>query len=264
MSPEVEAAFLHHRFTQIHPFQDGNGRVARALASLVLVQTGDFPFVVKDEERESYIIALEESDKGDLTILIEIVVEKQKDLLYNVLRKSQDQDYQEIYVNFEERVNGYISEVENLRKEVERSNKITQIWKQSLNELMGQYEQKIKKDGLLTDPLISHFNENNRQVNTNSTNITLGAIPQIIGNVKIFNFQIRFPNQKDHYILDVKVSEIVDGEIKLSVRLLTGSNEQVIDSFETSSVKDFRLADLQFRKWFKSSFGKIVSDWLNV
>jgi len=22
--PEIEAAWLHHRFTQIHPFQDGN------------------------------------------------------------------------------------------------------------------------------------------------------------------------------------------------------------------------------------------------
>ncbi|HEV3199170.1 MAG TPA: Fic family protein, partial [Bryobacteraceae bacterium] len=32
--PEVETAWLHHRFTQIHPFEDGNGRVARAIASL--------------------------------------------------------------------------------------------------------------------------------------------------------------------------------------------------------------------------------------
>lgn len=32
LAPEVEAAWLHHRFVQIHPFQDGNGRVARALA----------------------------------------------------------------------------------------------------------------------------------------------------------------------------------------------------------------------------------------
>jgi hypothetical protein len=28
VSPEVSAAWLHHRFTQIHPFQDGNGRIA--------------------------------------------------------------------------------------------------------------------------------------------------------------------------------------------------------------------------------------------
>ena len=48
---EVQAAWLHHRFTQIHPFQDGNGRVARALASLVLVKDGLFPLVVTRDER---------------------------------------------------------------------------------------------------------------------------------------------------------------------------------------------------------------------
>ena len=31
VSPEIEAAWLHHRFAQIHPFQDGNGRVARCI-----------------------------------------------------------------------------------------------------------------------------------------------------------------------------------------------------------------------------------------
>jgi len=39
LSVEVRAAWLqHHRFTWIHPFQDGNGRVARALASLVFLK----------------------------------------------------------------------------------------------------------------------------------------------------------------------------------------------------------------------------------
>lgn len=44
VAPEVEAAWLHHRFTQIHPFQDGNGRTARALATLVFLQKGYFPW----------------------------------------------------------------------------------------------------------------------------------------------------------------------------------------------------------------------------
>lgn len=39
IAPAVEAAWLHHRFAQIHPFQDGNGRVARSLATMVLVNT---------------------------------------------------------------------------------------------------------------------------------------------------------------------------------------------------------------------------------
>ena len=52
VSSEVQAAWLHHRFTQIHPFQDGNGRVARTIASLMLVKDGLFPLVVSQKEFE--------------------------------------------------------------------------------------------------------------------------------------------------------------------------------------------------------------------
>src|SRR5579872_2191387 len=53
--PDVEAAWLHHRFTVIHPFQDGNGRVARALASLLFVKAGWFPVVVTRDDRPRYL-----------------------------------------------------------------------------------------------------------------------------------------------------------------------------------------------------------------
>jgi Fic/DOC family len=33
--PLVRSAWLHHRFIQIHPFEDGNGRVARAYAAYI-------------------------------------------------------------------------------------------------------------------------------------------------------------------------------------------------------------------------------------
>ncbi|HZO95269.1 MAG TPA: Fic family protein [Candidatus Baltobacteraceae bacterium] len=70
VSPEVEAAWLHHRFTEIHPFQDGNGRVARCLATLVFIQAKWFPLVIRDSERAQYIGALETADAGDLSKLI--------------------------------------------------------------------------------------------------------------------------------------------------------------------------------------------------
>ena len=74
--PEVvEAAWLHHRFTQIHPFQDGNGRVARALASLVLIRGGYFPLVVERDDRTRYLDALEEADDGDLSPLVKLFTE---------------------------------------------------------------------------------------------------------------------------------------------------------------------------------------------
>jgi Fic family protein len=67
VAPEVEAAWLHHRFTQIHPFQDGNGRVARTLASIVLIRAGWFPLSIHRDDKTSYIDALEAADAGDLS-----------------------------------------------------------------------------------------------------------------------------------------------------------------------------------------------------
>lgn len=77
VSPEVEAAWLHHRFTQIHPFQDGNGRVARCLASLVLIRSEWFPLVI-DRDDIRYIAGLEEADKGSLSSLVELVTAAQR------------------------------------------------------------------------------------------------------------------------------------------------------------------------------------------
>lgn len=72
VAPEVEAAWLHHRFTQIHPFQDGNGRMARCLASLVFIRAGGFPLVITRDHRGDYIKALEKADDGDLLPLVDL------------------------------------------------------------------------------------------------------------------------------------------------------------------------------------------------
>ncbi len=83
--PEVRAAWLHHRFTTIHPFQDGNGRVARALATLVFLRAGLFPLVVRDSDREEYILALESADANDLHPLIAFFARRQRDAILKAL-----------------------------------------------------------------------------------------------------------------------------------------------------------------------------------
>ena len=76
--PEIESAWLHHRFTQIHPFQDGNGRVARCLASLVFIQSGWFPLVLTRDDRAVYIEASEAADRGNLSSLVNLFAKTQK------------------------------------------------------------------------------------------------------------------------------------------------------------------------------------------
>ena len=85
VAPEVEAAWLHHRFTQIHPFQDGNGRIARALATLIFVKADWLPLVVRDSERDRYIDALEAADRGDLKPLVSFFAGLQKREFVNAL-----------------------------------------------------------------------------------------------------------------------------------------------------------------------------------
>lgn len=78
MSAEVQAAWLHHRFTQIHPFQDGNGRLARALASLVLIKQDLFPLVVTRNDRTAYLDTLEAADAGDLKPHVDLIAKLQR------------------------------------------------------------------------------------------------------------------------------------------------------------------------------------------
>ncbi len=85
VNPEVEAAWLHHRFTQIHPFQDGNGRVARALASLIFIRAGWFPLTVDRDLKSDYIEALEAADLGNLRSLTRMFASLQRNELVRAL-----------------------------------------------------------------------------------------------------------------------------------------------------------------------------------
>ena len=77
--PIVASAWLHHRFVQIHPFQDGNGRVARALASIVLLRAELFPLHIRREDRDAYIDALEDADRGSLDSLVQLFAARERD-----------------------------------------------------------------------------------------------------------------------------------------------------------------------------------------
>ena len=94
--PEVRAAWLHHAFVQIHPFQDGNGRVARGLASLVLIKAGLPAFTVTRDMRARYMRSLEAADRGmpqPLIDFFESAIYRQLVAVWRVLEvRRQEQD----------------------------------------------------------------------------------------------------------------------------------------------------------------------------
>lgn len=58
------AARVHYRLVYIHPFLDGNGRTARLIMNLVLIQNGYPPAVIMNLDRKKYYRVLKEADLG--------------------------------------------------------------------------------------------------------------------------------------------------------------------------------------------------------
>ncbi len=71
LAPELEAAWLHHEFVRIHPFQDGNGRISRLLMAYAYAKAGEFPPVIPAQNKADYIDALEAADAGDFPVFVD-------------------------------------------------------------------------------------------------------------------------------------------------------------------------------------------------
>ncbi len=62
--PVAFATEAHYRLVTIHPFVDGNGRVARLLANLLLLRAGYTPALIRMRDRLAYLQALETAQLG--------------------------------------------------------------------------------------------------------------------------------------------------------------------------------------------------------
>jgi Fic family protein len=80
--PLVIAAEAHTNFVGIHPFIDGNGRTARLLMNLILLQNGYVPAVIKNKDRVNYLDAIETwQNKNEREMFYNIVIDCEKESL---------------------------------------------------------------------------------------------------------------------------------------------------------------------------------------
>ena len=79
--PSLQASYVHHAFTRVHPFADGNGRVARVLASVFTLRSASAPLVVFDDQKALYFGSLELADKGHPDRFVSFVSDRVVDVL---------------------------------------------------------------------------------------------------------------------------------------------------------------------------------------
>lgn len=86
MHPIEFAAWLHERLVSIHPFIDGNGRTARLLMNLALLNAGYNIITIPPVVRNDYIAGLQDAQLKNniipfINFISEMVLESQKEYL---------------------------------------------------------------------------------------------------------------------------------------------------------------------------------------
>ena len=81
LHPLIQAAYAHYILVYIHPFADGNGRVARALASVFTYRKYSVPILIFADEREEYFLALSEADNLQFQRFVRFISEKTFDAI---------------------------------------------------------------------------------------------------------------------------------------------------------------------------------------
>jgi Fic family protein len=79
--PVLQASYAHYGLVGVHPFADGNGRVARLLASVYLCRGASIPFLILSEEQRPYWEALALADQGQHAAFTSFVMERAIDTL---------------------------------------------------------------------------------------------------------------------------------------------------------------------------------------
>lgn len=129
----VVAAAAHAWFVMIHPFIDGNGRVARLLTNLILMRYG-FPIaIVTKEDRHRYYDALEASQESDLTpfsvLISECIEENLEEYERAVSEQKENLEWEQMWTN-------RFTQPERIRAENEFS-----IWRNAMELLRSYFRQ---------------------------------------------------------------------------------------------------------------------------
>ncbi|MCK5282201.1 MAG: Fic family protein [Nanoarchaeota archaeon] len=81
MHPLALAIILHHKFENIHPFSDGNGRTGRVIMNHILKLAGYPPLVISRRMRKEYLEAMNKADISLKKSLVNVDLRYYKGLL---------------------------------------------------------------------------------------------------------------------------------------------------------------------------------------
>jgi Fic family protein len=72
----VLATWAHWAIARIHPFEDGNGRIARLWQDMLLLRARLTVAIIRPQDRETYLDALSQADEGVFNPLVQLICQR--------------------------------------------------------------------------------------------------------------------------------------------------------------------------------------------
>ncbi len=228
-NPVLLAADFHYKFIRIHPFDDGNGRVARILMNFILMQNGYPPTIIKTQEKKQYIAALEQADAGIFEPFFEFIITNEARSLELMLKGARGENIEE--------PDDLDKEIALLKQKIKSKNNVVTVFK---NE--STIKNIVRKD-------IYNFSKYYFIEMEN----TFGELYQETKNI------IRFNNISDGGFLIIKPELIISLVDRSSIDSQTNSirlliqffnikfpNEKELETFNYDSYVDFRFNESRY------------------
>jgi Fic family protein len=145
LHPLFHAALFHHQFALIHPFDDGNGRMARILMNLILMRAGFPPVVIKLQNRDPYIAALRRADAGENEAIVSFIGENLIDAENLYLRGAKGEPIED-YDDIDKKIALLKQELSNIAEPLELNAQIqTEFFSNSVKSCFNRLVRKLSQ-----------------------------------------------------------------------------------------------------------------------